>query len=115
VGHWRCLECGIKTGTPEKHDELIAKYSIPHTPNWEHCSCGSGPHPRRCELHPNVYDFHCAELNKDYELDELREKMKEIHILVKRLSHGETCFANFKGEKGCLCPLKDLQKLLQGE
>lgn len=29
----------------------------------EHCTCGSGGHPRRCATHPDEYDKHIAELD----------------------------------------------------
>lgn len=33
------------------------------------CTCGSGGHPRRCALHPEEFDRHCAELNEDGQAD----------------------------------------------
>ena len=29
------------------------------------CACGSGAHPRRCEKHPDAYDEHCDEINRE--------------------------------------------------
>lgn len=29
------------------------------------CRCGSGMHPRRCELHPERYAEHCDEINSE--------------------------------------------------
>lgn len=49
--------------------------SIDHCPKCgsadlvEHCTCGSGGHPRRCDTHPDAYDAHIAELNEDDEGD----------------------------------------------
>lgn len=58
MAYYRCLICGQLTGDPKFHKEN-------HTPDWEVCTCGSGGHPRRCELHPEVYDKHIAELNAE--------------------------------------------------
>jgi len=33
------------------------------------CTCGSGAHPRRCNLHPEHYQQHCDELSAEYEKD----------------------------------------------
>ena len=38
----------------------------------EHCTCGSGGHPRRCATHPDAYDAHIAELNGNESTSELR-------------------------------------------
>lgn len=74
MGHWRCLECEIKTGDVKFHDELHKKYSQPHEPRWEHCTCGSGGHPRKCELHPWRYRMHCDELDLEGNLEVAKEK-----------------------------------------
>lgn len=63
MGYWRCLKCNLMTGLPEHH----AKVRGDHEPEWEHCTCGSGAHPRRCKLHPDEYDRHVAELNAEEE------------------------------------------------
>lgn len=58
MAHWKCIGCGFRAGTPRAH----------HCGNsglWEHCTCGSGGHPRRCDLHPSRYDAHIAELNAE--------------------------------------------------
>jgi hypothetical protein len=34
------------------------------------CRCGSGAHPRRCELHPGNYETHVAELQSDVKEEE---------------------------------------------
>lgn len=37
------------------------------------CTCGSGAHPRKCELHPHYYRLHIASLNVDGYLQEDEE------------------------------------------
>lgn len=41
----------------------------------EACTCGSGAHPRRCALHPDAYDAHVLDLNRDSFLDDLLEEI----------------------------------------
>lgn len=62
MGHWRCLDCDVLTGVPESHE--VCPQTGDKT-RWERCTCGSGGHPRRCDLHPDAYDAHLAELNED--------------------------------------------------
>lgn len=62
MAYWKCLECEYKTGVPETH-------TTEHEPFWDHCTCGSGAHPRRCLLHPGEYEKHIAELNLEAEID----------------------------------------------
>jgi hypothetical protein len=38
------------------------------------CTCGSGAHPRRCELHPDAYDRHIAELNRANDEDNAQDE-----------------------------------------
>ena len=57
LAYWRCRTCEYITGKPESH-------APGHVPDWERCTCGSGGHPRQCELHPNAYERHVAELNE---------------------------------------------------
>lgn len=60
MGHWRCLRCDVLTGLPASHPTCTD--GAP--PDWEHCTCGSGAHPRECVLHPDEYAKHVAELNE---------------------------------------------------
>ncbi len=53
------------TGVPASHPTCGGQPTI-----WEVCTCGSGGHPRRCELHPLAYDLHLAELHADLDMDE---------------------------------------------
>lgn len=64
MGYWRCLNCGTLTGVPGSHP--VCPEGGPPTA-WERCTCGSGGHPRRCELHPEAYAAHLAELCEDCE------------------------------------------------
>lgn len=56
---WRCLGCDYMTGVPD----LAASHRCGNSGRWEHCTCGSGAHPRKCELHPGAYEEHIAALN----------------------------------------------------
>lgn len=58
MGHWRCTVCDWMTGDPTTHRSA-------HAPDWEHCTCGSGGHPRRCDLHPGAYERHVAEIDAE--------------------------------------------------
>lgn len=62
MGYHRCLGCGILTGIPERHPTCPATGA---PPAWERCTCGSGAHPRACDLHPGAYEEHMAELNAE--------------------------------------------------
>lgn len=62
MGYWRCLDCDALTGVPESH-EVCPKTG--DKTRWEHCTCGSGGHPRKCDLHPLALARHLAELNED--------------------------------------------------
>jgi hypothetical protein len=42
------------TGDPTRHMECNA--------GWDICTCGSGAHPRPCDLHPDAYEAHVTEL-----------------------------------------------------
>jgi len=60
MGAHRCLECNLRTGRPDLHPTCNG-----HPTEWEVCTCGSGAHPRRCDLHPTRYDEHIAELEAE--------------------------------------------------
>ena len=49
-------------------DDLKARGVVPD----KDCTCGSGGHPRHCEKHPHRLGMHCAELDVENELAELR-------------------------------------------
>jgi len=61
MSYHRCLNCGAVTGAPETHQACPDGSA----PTWEVCTCGSGGHPRRCDLHPDAYEEHTADLNAD--------------------------------------------------
>ena len=86
MGHWRCKVCNYITGAPETH-------RFRHIPDWEHCTCGSGAHPRRCELHPEAYQQHVEELNAladaDERLDRLASNLATAAALCEAFSLGE--------------------------
>ena len=46
------------------------------------CRCGSGAHPRECELHPELYRLHIAELNVEAHLPDESEAMKAMDELI---------------------------------
>lgn len=52
--------------------------------SWENrCTCGSGGHPRRCELHPDRYELHCLEMSYEVvreERDAALEAAKKIGL-----------------------------------
>lgn len=60
------------------------------------CRCGSGMHPRRCEIHPHRYQQHCDEISVENllddvarlkrERDELLEALKEAVPIARRVS-----------------------------
>lgn len=71
-----CTADGKAIGGARPRAEAIAtcveharKYPAPQSPR---CTCGSGAHPRRCELHPDAYDRHVAELNRANDEDNAR-------------------------------------------
>ena len=37
------------------------------------CTCGSGAHPRRCATHPEAYDRHVADLNRENALADAKD------------------------------------------
>ena len=45
------------------------------------CRCGSGGHPRRCEVHPWAFDQHVADLNHDI----VRDDTDNLIIRVDKL------------------------------
>lgn len=64
MGAWRCLGCNLRTGDKNYHQECpVLGTDI----KWELCNCGSGGHPRRCELHPEVFEEHIKELEGESE------------------------------------------------
>lgn len=58
MGASTCKVCGYRTGVESSHP-------AGHAPDWERCTCGSGNHPRACELHPGAYAEHIAELDAE--------------------------------------------------
>ena len=83
MAYYKCLTCGFLTGTPEIHTSCKA-------PDWEICRCGSGAHPRHCELHPERYEQHWEELNRENDAawdraektDNLKQENKELRELL---------------------------------
>lgn len=43
----------------------------------ERCTCGSGAHPRRCELHPNAFDKHVASIDAAQEWDAMLDAFRK--------------------------------------
>lgn len=64
MAYRKCMSCGYLTGNTATHDPCPL---LGATPFWEVCDCGSGGHPRRCALHPDAYDAHCADLSAENE------------------------------------------------
>lgn len=49
------------------------------------CKCGSGGHPRRCEVHPFTFDAHVAEINfEDALYDTAPDGTPEGHLVELR-------------------------------
>lgn len=44
------------------------------------CTCGSGGHPRPCDVHPDRYAAHCAELSAEAAYDELQELLSALAV-----------------------------------
>jgi hypothetical protein len=57
---WTCKGCGFHTVAISPDAEA---HRCGNSGTWERCTCGSGGHPRECELHPEAYAAHCAELD----------------------------------------------------
>lgn len=56
MAHYKCLDCGDLTGIPIGDRDTCRKcFSM----NLEHCTCGSGGHPNKCDIHPMNYYLHC--------------------------------------------------------
>ena len=51
------------------------------------CRCGSGGHPRKCELHPWAYDLHRQEINLYGEIEELKERLDALTGVVEKLTN----------------------------
>lgn len=49
------------TGDPE----TAQRHWCGNSGRWERCTCGSGAHPRRCELHPEAFEKHVTVLNNE--------------------------------------------------
>ena len=63
--------------TTEPSEPLPAEQPAPT------CRCGSGAHPRRCQVHPNGYAEHCAELSAEYAAEEQAATTREtMHCLT---------------------------------
>lgn len=58
---WRCMGCDFRTGVLD----IASRHRCGNSGRWEHCTCGSGGHPRRCELHPGAYEEHCREIDRE--------------------------------------------------
>lgn len=41
------------------------------------CTCGSGGHPRHCKRHPDAFEAHVMEMNRDLALEDELDKAKE--------------------------------------
>lgn len=65
MAYYRCLNCDVMTGIQESHQRCPDG----REPVWEHCTCGSGGHPRRCDLHPGAYEEHIAEMETEARMD----------------------------------------------
>lgn len=81
MGAHTCLSCGLRTGRPELHQICDGA-----PPRWEVCTCGSGGHPRRCDLHPGAYEAHVRELNEENEKHELYDLR---HRILAAIAIGE--------------------------
>ena len=60
MGAWTCQGCGFRTGSA---DDAAWSHRCGASGLWFRCTCGSGGHPRECELHPENYGKHIAELD----------------------------------------------------
>lgn len=49
------------------------------------CRCGSGAHPRECELHPELYRLHVAELNAEAHVSgkEAEDAFSELQLAIQ--------------------------------
>lgn len=60
MGYIKCLKCEIDlSGLAAVDHVLCCDGEI------ERCTCGSGVHPRHCDLHPLAYEFHVRSLNAE--------------------------------------------------
>lgn len=74
MGYYICLGCNLKTGNPNLHTICNNKLT-----QWEICTCGSGGHPRWCDLHPKAFKEHIAEINTEADIDE-REMIEKTFV-----------------------------------
>jgi hypothetical protein len=81
MGHHKCLRCGYLTGIPSSHTTCGN--------HWEVCTCGSGGHPRRCDLHPGAYEEHIAELNRENATDYAAEIERLKRTPIDQLTAAE--------------------------
>ena len=78
MGHHRCLGCDVITGIPASHPLCHGV-----APTWEVCTCGSGAHPRRCELHPKAFAEHVDHLNALGLLDAAEDDMRAAGLVFQ--------------------------------
>ncbi len=72
MGYYRCGKCNILTGIPLENNRCKECFAT-----MEHCTCGSGGHPRRCFLHPDQYYLHCFDLDIINILESNEEELNE--------------------------------------
>lgn len=73
------IKCRIKTAKknprrtspmrPPRYDDVYFEGVARMNRRVLGCTCGSGAHPRRCTVHPDVYEEHIKELNEENETD----------------------------------------------
>src|SRR5688572_20334772 len=89
MGYYRCLHCNNMTGIASTKCSKCGWDDI------EHCTCGSGGHPRKCDLHPDEYYLHCFDLDISSLLEDnfyFKEEMEESPYWIH-------------GSRDCGCPM----------
>ena len=82
MGAHTCLSCGLRTGRPDLHPTCNGE-----PPPWEVCTCGSGGHPRWCDLHPGTWDEHVRAINVEDAEDPEEAVLSWEDSCIRREAH----------------------------